>query len=73
MLPVYDTGDSNYDESLKLPVELNVEFMIDTLAEAHGISKRKIEKKYTKYDYFIFVTRKNLEVAKELKRQEKSK
>lgn len=47
--------------------------MIDTLAEAHGISKRLIEKEYTRYDYFIYVTRKNLEVAKMKHESEKKK
>lgn len=47
--------------------------MIDTLAESHGVSKRVIENEYTKYDYFIHVTRKNLEVAKQIHKQEKKK
>ena len=47
--------------------------MIDTLAEAHGISKRTIENEYTKYDYNVYVSRKNLEVAKEIYRAEKKK
>lgn len=47
--------------------------MIDTLAEAHGISKRIIENEYTKYDYNLYVTRKNLETAKEIYRTEKKK
>ena len=47
--------------------------MIDTLAEAHGISKRIVENKYTKYDYNLYVSRKNLECAKEIYRMEKKK
>jgi hypothetical protein len=47
--------------------------MIDTLAEAHGISKRMVENEYTKYDYNVYVSRKNLEVAKEIFRMEKKK
>jgi hypothetical protein len=47
--------------------------MIDTLSESHGVSKRIIENEYTRYDYFIHVTRKNFEIAKELYNQEKKK
>lgn len=56
-----------------MPVKFNIEIMIDTLAEAHGISKRIVENEYTKYDYFIYVTRKNLETAKQKYDMEKNK
>jgi len=39
--------------------------MIDTLAESHSTTKRFIENEYTRYDYFVYVTRKNLEGVKE--------
>ena len=39
--------------------------MIDTLAEGHGVNKKIIENEYTMYDYYIYVTRKNLEGAKD--------
>jgi hypothetical protein len=38
--------------------------MIDTLAESHSTNKRIIENEYTKYDYFLHLSRKNLEIAK---------
>jgi hypothetical protein len=47
--------------------------MIDTLAEAHGVNKRIVENEYTRYDYFIHVTRKNLEAAKQKWNMEKGK
>ena len=70
---MYETDNTVYPADLDLPNELNIEFMIDTLAEAHGISKRTIEKEYTRYDYYVYLTRKNLEVAKEIFRMEKKK
>lgn len=72
-MPEYEIKEESYPADLKLPVSLNIEFMIDTLAEAHGVSKRTIENEYTRYDYFIFVTRKNLEIAKFESKQEKKK
>ena len=57
----------------ELPKELNIEIMIDTLAESHGVSKRIVENEYTKYDYNILITRKNLEVAKQKWSMEKGK
>jgi len=47
--------------------------MIDTLAEAHGISKRIVENEYTRYDYYVYLTRKNLEGAKEKYKMENNK
>lgn len=47
--------------------------MIDTLAEAHGISKRIVENEYTRYDYYVYLTRKNLECAKQIYKQENNK
>lgn len=47
--------------------------MIDTLAEAHGISKRIIKNEYTRYDYAVYISRKNLESAKFKYETEKNK
>ena len=47
--------------------------MIDTLAESHSTTKRFIENEYTRYDYFVYVTRKNLEGVKENYRFESNK
>jgi len=45
--------------------EFRIDFMIDTLAEGHGVNKRIIENEYTMYDYYTYVTRKNLEGGKD--------
>mgnify|MGYP003617957558 CR=1 FL=1 len=42
-----------------------IDFMIDELATAHGISKRIIEMGYTKYDYEVYKIRLMLSNARE--------
>jgi hypothetical protein len=54
-----------FPDAYGVDAEFSIDFMIDVLAEGHGQSKRVIENEYTMYDYYLYVTRKNLDGAKD--------